>query len=67
MTKTTLLLFCTLMITSTASAHTGMDYSSVLHTAIHLAITVSIYLAIMGIGFYLLKKLPKAIRLKVKK
>jgi len=67
MTKTTLLFLCALMMTSTASAHTGMVYSSVVHTVIHLAITISIYLGIMGAGFYLLKKLPKSIRLRAKK
>ena len=52
----------TLFLATTASAHTGMEQSTILHNAIHIITAVSIYLAIIGAGFYLLSKLPKAKR-----
>jgi len=57
----------TVTISTTASAHTGMEHSSFLHSAIHIISTVSIYLAIIGAGFYLFRKLPKAKRVRIKK
>jgi len=57
-----LLSLLTLFLATTASAHTGMEQSTVLHSAIHIITAVSIYLAIIGAGFYLLSKLPKAKR-----
>lgn len=61
----TLLLAATL--TTSASAHSGMEYSSILHNSVHIITTVGIYLAMMVAGFYLLRKLPKAKRQRVKK
>ncbi len=52
----------TLFLVTTTSAHTGMEQSTILHNAIHIITAVSIYLAIIGAGFYLLSKLPKAKR-----
>ena len=49
-----------LLLVTSASAHTGMEQSTTLHNAIHIITAVSIYLAMMGAGFYLLSKLPKA-------
>ena len=54
------------ILSYTASAHTGMEHSSFLHNAIHI-ITVSVYLAILGAGFYFLGKLPKAKSVRIKK
>nr|AJG37985.1 hypothetical protein [uncultured Gammaproteobacteria bacterium] len=56
----------TLFLATTASAHTGMDSSSLLHNTIHIVTTVGIYLAIMAAGFYLLNKLPKAKKQRVR-
>ncbi len=53
-------------LTTIASAHAGMEQSSILHNAIHIITTVSVYLIIMATGFYLLKKLPKAKQIKVR-
>ncbi len=57
-------------LTTIASAHAGMEQSSLLHNAIHIITTVSIYLALslamLATGFYLLKKLPKAKQIKVR-
>jgi len=61
-----LLSMLSLLLVTSASAHTGMDQSTILHNAIHIITTVSIYLAIMGAGFYLFNKLPKAKRQRVK-
>jgi len=57
-----LLSLITLFLATTTSAHTGMEQSTILHNAIHIITAVSIYLAIIGAGFYLLSKLPKAKR-----
>ena len=58
-----------LFLSNTAFAHTGMDQTSILHLAIHLVVPISIYLAIMAAGFYLIKKLPKpkVQRVRIKK
>ena len=56
----------TFFLASTASAHSGMDQSSILHNTIHIVTTVGIYLAMMGAGFYLLNKLPKVKKQRVK-
>ena len=56
----------TFFLVSTASAHTGMDTSSILHNTIHIVTTVGIYLAIMAAGFYLLNKLPKAKKQRIR-
>ena len=55
-----------LLLATSASAHSGMDQSAILHNAIHIITTVSIYLAIIGAGFYFFKKLPKAKRQRVR-
>ena len=57
----------TTIITSTASAHTGMEHSSVQHNSSHLIITASVFLAIIAAGFYLYRSLPKAKRIRIKK
>ncbi len=51
-----------IILVTSVSAHTGMEQSTVLHNAIHIITAVSIYLVIIGAGFYLLSKLPKAKR-----
>ncbi len=56
-----------LALSSTASAHTGMSQYSLLHFVLHAFAAVGVYLAMMAGGFYLLKKLPKAIRIRIKK
>ena len=61
MMKFILSMLSLLLVTST-SAHTGIEQSTILHNAIHIITAVSIYLAIIGAGFYLLSKLPKAKR-----
>ena len=58
--------FIALSLATTASAHSGMEQSSILHNTIHIVTTVGIYLAMMGAGFYILNKLPKAKRQRIK-
>ena len=58
--------FIALSLATTASAHTGMEQSSILHNTIHIVTTVGIYLAMMGAGFYILNKLPRAKRQRIK-
>lgn len=62
-----LIVLFTLFVNTVASAHTGMDQSSLLHNAIHIISAVGVYLAIIGAGFYLIHKLPKAKRVRIKK
>ncbi len=64
--KKLLLSILTFFLASTASAHPSMDPSSILHITIHIVTTVGIYLAIMAAGFYLLSKLPKAKKQRIK-
>ena len=64
--KKLLLSIVTFFLASTASAHPGMDPSSILHNTIHIVTTVGIYLAMMGAGFYLLNKLPKAKKQRIR-
>jgi len=66
MTTTSLVLFF-ITFSSIASAHTGMAQSSTLHHVLHIVIAVGLYLAMMAAGFYLLSKLPKPKRLRIKK
>ena len=67
MIKAIYTLFFTLLISTSASAHTGMEHSSFVHSAIHIISAVGVYLAIIGIGFYFLRKLPKAKSVRIKK
>ncbi len=53
-------------MTTSASAHTGMEYSSVLHSSIHLIITAGVVLAVIATGYYLYCSLPKAKRIRIK-
>ena len=62
-----LLAISTLGLVNSASAHTGMAQSSVMHYLLHSGITIGVYLAIMAAGFYLLRKMPKAKRVRIKK
>ncbi len=64
--KKIILSILTVFIATTASAHPNMDEASILHIAIHIVTTVGIYLAIMAAGFYLLSKLPKAKKQRIK-
>lgn len=57
----------TLFLATSASAHTGIAQSSILHSVIHIITTTAIYLAIIAVGFYLVSKLPKAKRQRIKK
>ena len=68
--KKTLILFIIFSFASmanTAFAHTGMEQSSLLHNVLHISAAVGIYLAMMATGFYLLRKLPKAQRIRIRK
>ena len=67
-----LTLFFTLFISifsSSAFAHTGMEQSSLVHNALHIATAVGIYMAMMLAGLYLFKRLPKtkAQKIRIKK
>ena len=64
--KKILLSTLSLLLVTSASAHTGMEQSTTLHNAIHIITTVSIYLAIIGAGFYFFNKLPKAKRQRIR-
>ncbi len=66
-TGLTAFLFMTTAVMTTASAHSGMEHNSISHNVIHLLMGISIYLIILGAGFYLIRKLPKAIKIRVKK
>lgn len=59
--------FLALSLFVTASAHTGMSQQSTLHVALHIALSVSLYLFIIASGYFLFKYLPKAIKQRVKK
>ena len=65
----TYLTFLTLLFSATASAHTGMEPSSMMHSILHIFASVGIYIAMMLAGLYFFNRLPKAkkIRIKVKK
>ena len=58
--------FLALSIATTASAHTGMLESPLLHNAIHALTVTSIYLAIIAVGFYVFRKLPKVKKQRIK-
>ena len=58
--------FIALSLATTASAHTGLMESSILHHTIHIVTSVGIYLAMIALGFYLLNKLSKAKRQRIK-
>lgn len=64
--KKIILSIITLFLASTASAHSSIDQSSILHNVIHIVTTVGIYLAIMAVGLYLLNKLPKAKKQRIR-
>ena len=52
--------------TGTASAHTGMAEYSIVHIGLHIIASVGIYIALMLAGLYLLKRLPKAKKVRIK-
>jgi len=64
--KKILMGFLALSLATTASAHTGMLESPLLHNAIHMLTATSIYLAIIALGLYLFRKLPKAKKQHIK-
>ena len=68
MIKAQIALFLTLFISTTASAHTGMAHSSLLHSLLHISVSVGIFAIILA-GFYFYKRLPKAKaqRVRIKK
>ena len=69
MMKITTALSLTLLTSTTASAHTGIESSSLMHSIVHVASSVGIYIAIMLAGLYFFNRLPKAkkVRIKAKK
>jgi len=66
MIKTLVTLFLSIFISTTASAHTGMEPTSLLHAVLHLSASVGIYIAMMLAGLYLFNRLPKAKKQKIK-
>lgn len=60
------LLFIALFSATTASAHTGMSQLSMAHIGLHITASVGIYIAMMLAGLYLLNRLPKAKKQKIK-
>ncbi|WP_299870894.1 hypothetical protein [uncultured Cocleimonas sp.] len=64
---TVITVFLSLGFSVTASAHSGHENASVMHLMFHAVVTVSIYLSLMAAGFYVIKRLPKAIKQRVKK
>ena len=66
MIKTIITLFLSLFISTAASAHTGMTEYSIAHIGLHLFASIGIYIAMMLAGLYLLNKLPKAKKQRIK-
>lgn len=64
---TAIMLFLAMGYSVTASAHTGLSHASVMHSSLHIVATISVYLALMAVGFLVFKRLPKAIQQRVKK
>ncbi len=70
MTKTLSILvvmLSTLSISYNAVAHTGMAHASNMHSILHIATGVGVSIALMAVGFFLLKLLPKSIEQRVNK
>jgi len=63
---TLLLTALTGAINTTASAHSGIEHSSVIHSLLHLATATGISVTLMLAGLYLFKYLPKARKLRVR-
>ena len=66
MIKTLITLFSTALLSTPVFAHTGMESSSVLHNVLHISASVGIYMALMLVGLYLFKRLPKAQKQKIR-
>ncbi|WP_456381097.1 hypothetical protein [Thiolapillus sp.] len=56
----TLSMLALLAITNTASAHVGMEPSSWLHMAAHIAVAAAVGIVIVGAGRYFLRNRSKA-------
>lgn len=54
------------IFSGTASAHPGMADYSMAHIGLHVFASVGIYIALMLVGLYLLKRLPKAKKVRIK-
>lgn len=63
--------FLVMSLATIASAHTGMDQSSILHDVIHAAPTIGVYIVIalvlIAFGVFLFQTLPKAKLQRIKK
>ena len=67
MIKNLITLFIATLISTTASAHSGMEQSSILHNVLHIFASVGVYIALMLAGLYFFKRLPKKQKIRVKK
>ena len=60
-----------LVLSLDALAHSGMEHSENMHSIMHMFISISVGLALLAAGFFLLKRFPnvtqKLIRQRVKK
>lgn len=66
MIKIVVTLFLSIFISTTASAHTDVEASSIYHAVLHITASVGVYIAMMLAGLYLFNKLPKAKRQRIK-
>ena len=64
---TVMTVFLSLGYSTTVFAHAGHADASTMHLMFHAVIVISIYLSLMAAGFYVIKRLPKAIKQRVKK
>lgn len=58
--STLTVLFLTLGLSTTASAHAGLSQYSVLHSTMHILASVSVYLALMSVGFFVYKRFSQS-------
>jgi len=54
------------VFSTTASAHTGLAQYSMAHIGLHILASVGIYIALMLVGLYLFKHLPKTKKVRIK-
>ena len=64
---TLITLFVSMSYSLTAFAHAGHSYTSVTHSALHITATITVFLALMAVGFLIFKHLPTVIAQRNKK
>jgi len=61
------LMLSLLGVSQNCLAHSGVHSDSLLHSMLHVVLSAMVAIAVIGVSFLLVKRFPKAIKIRVKK